>query len=61
MQRNGSFKFRGAYNKVANLAKKTVRAVVAVRRATTRKAWQRRRRHLRACPATIVMPGDAPA
>ena len=60
LQRTGSFKFRGAYNKLSSIP--TSSAPAAWWRfppAITRKAW-RRRRSCSACRAVIVMPSDAP-
>jgi len=59
-QRNGSFKFRGAYNKVAGLAATGVRAVVAYSSGNHAQAVALVSKLL-GLKATIVMPKDAPA
>ena len=59
-QRNGSFKFRGAYNKVAGLAGTGVRAVVAYSSGNHAQGVADAAR-LCGLGATIIMPSDAPA
>ena len=61
LQRTGSFKFRGAYNKIVFDPGGAPRAPAwsPIPPAITRKAW-RRPRGCSACRATIVMPADAP-
>jgi threonine dehydratase len=59
-QRNGSFKFRGAYNKVAGLAATGVRAVVAYSSGNHAQGVADAAR-LCGLSATIIMPSDAPA
>jgi threonine dehydratase len=59
-QRNGSFKFRGAYNKVAGLAASGVRAVVAYSSGNHAQGVADAAR-LCGLAATIIMPSDAPA
>ena len=59
-QRNGSFKFRGAYNKVAGLAAAGVRAVVAYSSGNHAQGVADAAR-LCGLAATIIMPSDAPA
>lgn len=59
LQRSGSFKFRGAYNTIAQLPAET-RAVVACSSGNHAQGVALAAR-LNNLPATIVMPGDAPA
>jgi threonine dehydratase len=59
-QRNGSFKFRGAYNKVAQLAAAGTRAVVAFSSGNHAQGVADAAR-LCGLAATIIMPRDAPA
>ena len=60
LQRTGSFKFRGAYNKLAQIDRPGAPAVWSpIRPAITRRASPRRPRLL-GMPAVIVMPSDAP-
>ena len=60
LQRNGSFKFRGAYNKVAALAAEGVPAVVAFSSGNHAQGVADAAR-LCGLSATIIMPSDAPA
>ena len=57
LQRTGSFKFRGAYNTIAQLEAEAVVAYSSGNHAQGVAAAAR----LRGLPATIVMPADAPA
>ena len=59
-QRNGSFKFRGAYNKVAQLAAGGTRAVIAFSSGNHAQGVADAAR-LCGLAATIIMPRDAPA
>ncbi len=60
LQRTGSFKFRGAYNAVAGLTPdQLVRGVLAWSSGNHAQAIALSAR-LQGCPATIVMPEDAP-
>jgi len=60
-QRTGSFKFRGAFNKVASLSDEArARGVAAVSSGNHAQAVALAAR-LHGCPATILMPEDAPA
>src|SRR6516165_7859824 len=58
-QRNGSFKFRGAYNKVAQLAAAGSRAVIAFSSGNHAQGVADAAR-LCGLAATIIMPRDAP-
>jgi threonine dehydratase len=61
LQRTGSFKFRGAYNKLAQLDEPTLaRGVVAFSSGNHAQGVAAAAQLLRA-PATIVMPSDAPS
>ena len=61
LQRTGSFKFRGAYNALANIAPDMrMRGVVAVSSGNHAQGVAEAAR-LFGVPATIVMPADAPA
>ncbi len=60
LQRTGSFKFRGAYNKISSIPwSGAPPAWWPIRPAITRKAWRRPQR-CSACAPCIVMPADAP-
>jgi threonine dehydratase len=59
-QRNGSFKFRGAYNKVAQLAAAGSKAVIAFSSGNHAQGVADAAR-LCGLGATIIMPRDAPA
>ncbi|MBE7217384.1 MAG: threonine/serine dehydratase [Caulobacteraceae bacterium] len=61
LQRTGSFKFRGAYNRISRLSDEERRAgVVAFSSGNHAQGVAEAARRV-GCPAVIVMPGDAPA
>ena len=60
LQRTGSFKFRGAYNKISQIpAEKRAAGVVAYSSGNHAQGVAAAAKLL-GCPATIVMPSDAP-
>lgn len=60
LQRTGSFKFRGAFNRIARLDPAVTRAVVAFSSGNHGQAVAAAARHF-GLAATVVMPSDAPA
>ena len=60
LQRTGSFKFRGAYNKISQLRGTAARSVVAFSSGNHAQGVAAAAQ-LVGLPATIVMPSDAPA
>ncbi len=60
LQRTGSFKFRGAYNKVSSIAPDTRRAGVVAYSSGNHAQGVAAAARLHGVPATIVMPSDAP-
>ncbi len=61
LQRTGSFKFRGAYNKLSRLAEQACRAGVVAYSSGNHAQGVAAAAQLLGAPATIVMPADAPA
>jgi threonine dehydratase len=61
LQRTGSFKFRGAYNALAQLDRGTRRAGVVAYSSGNHAQGVAAAAQLLGIPATIVMPADAPA
>ena len=61
LQRTGSFKFRGAYNKIAQLSEAERRAGVVAFSSGNHAQGVAAAAALLGAPATIVMPADAPA
>ena len=61
LQRTGSFKFRGAFNKLSSIPQRQAQLAAwsRSRPAITPRAWPQRRRYLN-MQATIVMPIDSP-
>lgn len=60
LQRTGSFKFRGAYNKVANLSESETRGGVIAFSSGNHAQGVAAAARIRGLPAVIVMPEDAP-
>lgn len=60
LQRTGSFKFRGAYNKIANLSKDEASAGVVAFSSGNHAQGVAAAAQILDLPATIVMPEDAP-
>ncbi len=60
LQRTGSFKFRGAYNKLSQLAPEARRAGVVAYSSGNHAQGVAAAARLLGIPATIVMPADAP-
>jgi threonine dehydratase len=61
MQRTGSFKFRGAYNKIASIPEERRAAGVVAFSSGNHAQGVAAAAKLLGMPATIVMPADAPA
>ena len=61
LQRTGSFKFRGAYNKIAQLSQAQLTLGVVACSSGNHAQGLARTAQLHNCNATIVMPQDAPA
>jgi threonine dehydratase len=61
LQRTGSFKFRGAYNRVSRLTPEERRAGVVAFSSGNHAQGVAEAARLVGCPAVIVMPADAPA
>lgn len=61
LQRTGSFKFRGAYNRLSRLTKAELRAGVVAFSSGNHAQGVAEAARLVGCPAAIVMPADAPA
>ncbi len=61
MQRTGSFKFRGAYNKISQLSEAARRVGVVAYSSGNHAQGVAAAAALVGTPATIVMPADAPA
>jgi len=61
LQRTGSFKFRGAYNKLAQLAPEARRRGVVAYSSGNHAQGVAAAAQLFGAPATIVMPSDAPS
>src|SRR5512140_2001130 len=60
LQRTGSFKFRGAYNKVSSIPADKRRAGVVAYSSGNHAQGVAAAARLHGVPATIVMPSDAP-
>src|SRR5512142_615607 len=60
LQRTGSFKFRGAYNKVSSIPQEKRAAGVVAYSSGNHAQGVAAAAKLLGLPATIVMPGDAP-
>ncbi len=61
LQRTGSFKFRGAYNKVAQISQTQLDLGVVACSSGNHAQGLARAAQIYKCKATIVMPQDAPA
>jgi threonine dehydratase len=61
LQRTGSFKFRGAYNRISQLSDAERKAGVIAFSSGNHAQGVAAAAHLLGAPATIVMPDDAPA
>jgi threonine dehydratase len=61
LQRTGSFKFRGAYNKISSIPEERRRAGVVAYSSGNHAQGVAAAAKLLGIPATIVMPSDAPA
>lgn len=60
LQKTGSFKFRGAFNKVSQLQKAQLELGVVACSSGNHAQGLARAAQIVGCPATIVMPSDAP-
>ena len=60
LQKTGSFKFRGAFNKVAQLSVAQLKLGVVACSSGNHAQGLARAAQIASCPATIVMPKDAP-
>lgn len=60
LQIAGSFKFRGAYNRIANLSEDAVKRGVVGWSSGNHAQGLAAAAQIRGCPAKIVMPSDAP-
>ena len=60
LQKTGSFKFRGAFNKVAQLSEAQLKIGVVACSSGNHAQGLARAAQIASCPATIVMPKDAP-
>ena len=60
LQKTGSFKFRGAFNKVAQLSAEQLELGVVACSSGNHAQGLARAAQIVGCPATIVMPKDAP-
>jgi threonine dehydratase len=61
LQRTGSFKFRGAYNRISRLAAEERKAGVVAFSSGNHAQGVAAAAKIVGCPAVIVMPADAPA
>jgi threonine dehydratase len=61
LQRTGSFKFRGAYNRISRLSAEERRAGVVAFSSGNHAQGVAAAARIVGCPAVIVMPADAPA
>jgi threonine dehydratase len=61
LQRTGSFKFRGAYNRISRLSVEERRAGVVAFSSGNHAQGVASAARIAGCPAVIVMPADAPA
>jgi threonine dehydratase len=61
LQRTGSFKFRGAYNRISRLSAQERRAGVVAFSSGNHAQGVAAAAKIVGCPAVIVMPADAPA